>query len=56
MAELVGQMAALDQEGAGTTPNVLAVLLEADFGQFRHSDQVTLLPLAQEMAFVPLVE
>jgi len=42
MAELVGQMAALDQEGAGTAPHVLAVLREADFGQFRHGDQVAL--------------
>src|SRR6266852_6701910 len=49
-------MAALDQEGAGTAPNVLAVLLEADFGQLRHRDQVTLFPLVQEMPFVPLVE
>jgi len=31
MAELVGQMAALDQEGR-TASHVLAVLLEADFG------------------------
>ena len=56
MAELVGQMAAFDQEGAGATPNVLAVLLEADFGQFGHGDQVALFPLVQEVAFVPPVE
>ena len=56
MAELIGQMAAFDQEGAGTAPNVLAVLLEADFGQFRHGDQETLFPLVQEVALVPPVE
>ena len=56
MAEFVRQVTALDQEGAGTAPHVLAVLCEADFGQFRYGDQVAFFPLVQEMALVPLVE
>jgi hypothetical protein len=50
------QMAALDQERAGAAPHVFAVLCEADFGQFWYGDQVALLPLVQQMAFVPFVE
>ena len=56
MAELVRQVTALDQEGAGTAPHVLAVLREADFGQFRYRDQVAFFPLVQEMALVPPIE
>jgi len=56
MAEFIGQMAALDQERAGLAADVLAVLLEADFGELRHRDQEALLALVEEMAFMPLVE
>jgi hypothetical protein len=56
MTEFVGQMAALDQERAGAAPHVFAVLCEADFGQFWYGDLVALLPLVQQMAFVPFVE
>lgn len=56
MTEFAVQMAALDQERAGAAPHVFAVLCEADFGQFWYGDQVALLPLVQQMAFVPFVE
>ena len=56
VAEFVGQMASLDHECAGPASDILAVLLETDFGELRDRDEETFFPLVHEVPFAAPVE
>ena len=56
MAEIVGLMAALDEEGAGIGADVLAALGKPKLGLGRHRDQEFLGPLRGQMARQAAVE
>jgi hypothetical protein len=56
MGELVGQVAALDQEGARPAAHVPAVLAEAHLCAFGHGDEEALLVVLQKVTGVAAVE
>jgi hypothetical protein len=56
VAEIIGQVAALHQKGAGPAAHLLALLREGDLGAFRYGDQIALFGLVQQMPLMAAVD
>ena len=56
VAEIIGQVAALHQKGAGPAAHLLALLREGDLGDLRYGDEKVLFGLVQQMPLMAAID